>query len=267
MSLYTPKTVGERLDRAIRVYRRHFVRLAGIAALGTVPLVLLVALLLLADTLTGRLLGQFEQAIDLITGLVITPALIASVLALMQDRPLTMGGAYRLALGAVLRMLVFTIILGVALLGITLPISLLAVSMAFGAGVSWVAVAALLVAVPLVLLLHVRWFVAPVLILEENAGPIEAMQQSWQLTRGHFWSVAGFVIASGLLIALVTVVPALALQLLLGDLNLSERGMIGLLPLLAKMLILPLTAAVQVVQYGDLRAREDMARVTGPALA
>lgn len=66
-------------------------------------------------------------------------------------------------------------------------------------GALLIGLAATLVGLPLALILGVRLFMAiPVLMLEGHS-PLQAMQGSWRLARGHFWRLAGLI---GLLLVL-----------------------------------------------------------------
>lgn len=64
------------------------------------------------------------------------------------------------------------------------------------------------------LILLVRFFFTPFLIIDRELSAVDAMKESWELTRGHGWSIFGLVLLAipiligGLLLLIVGVVPA-----------------------------------------------------------
>lgn len=78
-----------------------------------------------------------------------------------------------------------------------------------------VGVGLLLLVVP-GLVATVRLSFTPHLIVDRGLGPLDALQASWEATRGHGWSLFGLLIVSllvlvgGLILLIVGVVPAIA---------------------------------------------------------
>ena len=69
------------------------------------------------------------------------------------------------------------------------------------AAVFWpVLIALVFVIVPIVL--YVRWYFLPQVVLAEGRRGTQALSASWELTRGFAWRTAGFVLVARLLIAL-----------------------------------------------------------------
>jgi uncharacterized membrane protein len=54
------------------------------------------------------------------------------------------------------------------------------------------------------------------LVMDKGLGPVEAIETSWKMTRGHFWTIFGLAIVSifilllGLIMLIVGVLPALS---------------------------------------------------------
>ena len=91
----------------------------------------------------------------------------------------------------------------------------------------WFGLAAGIIFVPLALYVGVRiGFFGPHLIIDRDFGPVEAIQESWDLTTGHFWGLLGVTL---LLSAMASAAYALAV-----------------VPLL---FVLPLTALVRSAGY------------------
>jgi hypothetical protein len=91
----------------------------------------------------------------------------------------------------------------------------------------WFGLAAGIIFVPVALYVGVRiGFFGPYLIIDRDFGPVEAIQESWDLTTGHFWGLLGVTL---LLSAMASAAYALAV-----------------VPLL---FVLPLTALVRSAGY------------------
>lgn len=54
------------------------------------------------------------------------------------------------------------------------------------------------------------------LVMDKGLGPMEALETSWKMTKGHFWTIFGlsivsfFILILGLILAIVGVIPALS---------------------------------------------------------
>jgi hypothetical protein len=84
----------------------------------------------------------------------------------------------------------------------------------------WFGVAACIIFVPVWAYVMVRIsFFGPYLIIDRDFGPVEAIQESWDLTTDHFWGLFGVAVALALI--------------LLGGILLFGVGLLFLLPLTA----------------------------------
>src|SRR5262245_12780156 len=128
-----PQSMGELLDQALRLFRRHFVQFVGVFAIPLIPVILLQTLGNLASALSlanqlgtisrnpsplaplGSLFGLFAQTGSalLITVLmqgVAGPALVRAIANAYFGQPVTIWGTYR-QLGAMWAQLLVTVIL------------------------------------------------------------------------------------------------------------------------------------------------------------
>lgn len=107
-----------------------------------------------------------------------------------------------------------------------------------------------------------RWMLAPVLIVVESCGPIQALGRSWQLTQQSFWRLAGYIFLLALLNSIVLGLPLLLLQALALIVMASEffgwiNGLISGVGYLISVLWYPFFALVLVLIYYDLRVRRE----------
>jgi hypothetical protein len=128
-------------------------------------------------------------------------------------------------------------------------------------------VAVLYLAVFAVLLLPLgyifaRWLVAPVLIVVEHCGPIEALSRSWRLTNRSVWRLLGLLILLGLFNFFVLGLPIVLAQWL--GLALAPpqylsliAGAITGLSYLVNALWYPLLALTLLLVYMDLLTRRE----------
>lgn len=110
--------------------------------------------------------------------------------------------------------------------------------------------------------LTTRWLVAPVVIMTERQGPIEALRRSWRLTKGNFWRLFGLLVLLFILNSLVLVLPLTLIQFvtitvmplqMIGPLN----GVWSALNYLISVLWYPLLALTLTLVYYDLRVRKE----------
>lgn len=80
-----------------------------------------------------------------------------------------------------------------------------------------------LVGVVGVFVVYFRVAVAPALLLS-GAGPIEAIRQSWRMSRGHLWTIFRWVIVSGLIIAITGSILSTVIGLLFIAVGLPTVG-------------------------------------------
>jgi hypothetical protein len=264
-----PRSVGEVLDGAIKLYLANARTLIGIVACVVVPLQILSAIVLLSvvpkgSEIPGNLFafhvttfhrqgyGQtqasagagVDQAAQLVrlviagvTGALCTAACVRAVSDAYVGRATSIGGSLRLALGRLPMLIVMGIL---RYLGLIVGFILLIIP-----GV-W---------------LYGSWAVATPALLIEELGPVAALGRSRRLVRGRWWPVAGVLLVSSLLV----VVVGSAFQALFGAIDgfsshpalLPAVTAITLGSVVTMVLVQPFTAAVTTVLYYDLRVRHE----------
>lgn len=284
-----PLRAGEILDRAIRLYRQHFVTYVGIIALVQVPLVLVQ---MLSSLLTfGGFIGNVD---DMLTNPAATP-----------DAPFDIFGPSYLAgasLSSLTSILGFILVQGVATAALTYAVSTtyLGAETEKKGGVIdayrnikdvWIPmIAALLLAIALSIACAIWWLVpcvgwltgggmllflwlviipllAPIIVLERKS-PTMAWRRAWALARRRFWWVLGFALLLYLFNLLVVAGPA-AVIASLGQFTVNDpfdfsQGTFtvqaivqSLTTLVTSLLYLPLQVAAMTVLYFDLRVRSE----------
>jgi hypothetical protein len=278
-----PLRIGEILDRAVRLYRRNFLRYLGIVAIIQIPIV---TLQLLASLLVVNGFGDLSR---LLASPVAAPGDVASVLG-----PAYFAGA---SLNSVLGILSFVLVQGVASAALVWAVA----TGYFGGALSspldayrairptWFSVVAALLVAALVgiglffwlFVPCVGWFtgvgmlgylyfvivplLAPIVVLEEGR-PASAWRRAWELTRRRFWRVLGFALILYFFNLLVIVGPVSIVgtigQLLLldayeltGSAFVAQAIIQSITNLMSSLLFLPLQVASMTILYLDLRVR------------
>lgn len=276
-----PLRQGEILDRAIRLYRRHFLQFVAMLALVQVPMVLLqmgVSLVTLS--------GSFER----LSAALENPAAV-------PDEPL-LGAAYAAGSGLQLVFSFLSLILvrGLAAGALTMAVSasylgedvpgimaayrrirphwaglagslLLALALSLGLVLWWLFVPCVGWITGGGMLLYL-WAVvipmlAPIIVLEKQPAAA-AWRRAWELSRRRFWWVLGFALILYAFNLLVVAGPATIIglggQLLVGDpleptgASFAASTIFGSLSsLVTSLLYLPLQAAAVTLLFLDLR--------------
>ncbi|HRI57581.1 MAG TPA: hypothetical protein PK170_10855 [Anaerolineae bacterium] len=266
-----PLGVGEILDRAVRLYRRHFFTFIGIIALVQVPLVLAQMALNILSLQTLNRPGETSPELLLATSIGImmlsvlgyifvqslgTAALTRAIADSYLGRPVSLGGAYR-KIGPVWRTVIAAMIL-VMLLALGLTAWWLLVPC-----VGWLTGLGML----LFLMMVISPMVAPVIVVErQRAGA--SLRRAWDLARRRFWPVVGFVLVLTLLVAVFMVIPSLLAQSLvsfglipMGGSFLQQQMLSTLLGsligLALGLIIVPFQLTAMTLLYFDLRIRTE----------
>lgn len=114
------------------------------------------------------------------------------------------------------------------------------------------------------LFFYVRFLLATQAIVLEGQGPLAGLRRSWRLVGGSFWRTIGIMILMGILIYLLSTIPALLVSFALnfasgGALaNLARNQVITLVVAYIGLIVaLPLQLAVYTLLYYDLRIRKE----------
>ena len=262
-----PLSVGEILDVALKIWRRHFVPLAKLVLFVVTPVQILSSLVLASaipnsdaffdpsafDPTTNTTSDVFGESFDggdaaaffaafaLVTLLSGLAFVLSSAAALQAVTVAYLGGtpdwkeSLRMAVSRLGRLIGLSILMG---LGLTLGFVLCIVP-----GV-WLAVA---------------WSLAFVALVAEDLGATAALRRSYSLVRGRFWPTFGV-----LLIAFVinTVVDQIvSIPFAIGSFF-SADSVIGftlsaIAAIISDVITTPFVAAVFVLVYFDLRVRKE----------
>lgn len=239
-----PLGVGEILDTALAVYRRHAVALWRLVAVVVALPAALNGALAVAEKQV-RDSGGSSGSLAILQVLLLVVSLIASSLAT--------AAAFRLVADAYLGR---TVDPAASLrFGLRRFLSVIWISLVIGL---LVAIASVFLLIPGIYL-FVAWSVAVPALLGENLAIAAALGRSRALVRGRFWPCAGVLILAVLLALVVTLVILAVLGALLGSSGNDTVVFIeeGVASLFANTLVLPFQVAVTTVLYIDLRVRKE----------
>jgi Membrane domain of glycerophosphoryl diester phosphodiesterase len=249
-----PLEIGDILDEIFRMYRRHFLLLAGIAVVFSIPLAALAGygfFALFSDALAQAATGATPDfnafapslitlAIGSLVNFAITPllygALSAAICQSSIGQPVTWWGAIKAALRRYLHVAGLLIIFALMTIAFCL--------------------------FPLWIWIAVGWVAVLPAMFVENIGLVAAMRRSWSLVQGRWWRtffllflvfVLNYVVylALGAFLYLGQTLLALFLSPYLA-IALYEGGVV-----LASALTHPILQIAIVLIYFDLRVRKE----------
>lgn len=255
-----PMGVGEILDGALTIYRRHFITFV---ALGVIALGLPVVLTIYAQ-LSGPqqhpLLIFLAALMQYLAGLLLTAGVIRVISDFYLGREASLAQA--LALGAQKVWPLFVVGLGKAIvIGLIFAVGLLAM-----VPITIAKAGALGALIAIALLGGACWLAAfvacgygvttQVVVLEPLGSSFDAFGRSWDLTRGRKLKVLGLALVAFILVA----VPSIGIGALAGVLRLSSSSWASVLLVLAAILpviLTPVLPCVFTLMYYDLRVRRE----------
>jgi hypothetical protein len=272
-------TLGEILDRAIRLYRRNFVNFVGIVALVQVPLSILQLILtasqsnLVASVPSSstnsyqRMLenmansgaannGGFQLLLTILSFILVQGVATAALTRAVADNYLgrktdmleayqRVGNSWARLLGALILMVLLNFALVIWLI---IPC------------IGWFSGPGIFVYVAMV----VGSLIAPVVVLENQGRG--AIRRAWELVRRRFWWALGFMIILALFNQLIIAGPSTLISLFvrygLQNQNPDSYYFIqtlaqSLVSLVASLFYLPLQLAAVTLMYFDLRVRTE----------
>ena len=286
-----PLGVGEILDGAISAFRAHpkvMIGISAVVAVLTTMVTVVLAVTLFDDT--GRSLARTAQPtpdelaemladLSLYTGgaflvstlatIVLTGLVTVVVSRAVLGQPISTREAWREALPRLGHLLLVALLLLVGLLAIVAavatPIALVAaVSAPLAVLVGFVLVP---VGVGAVVYLWVMFSLSTPVVVLERQGAVGALRRSAGLVRRSFWRTFGILLLTALIVGMVA--SALQLPFMLvasgGDLltggsdpfSFRTQAIQGIGTILGSTITMPLSAAVTVLLYVDLRMRRE----------
>jgi hypothetical protein len=261
-----PRAISELLDATFSLYRRNFQVLAGVAVLIVIP-GLVISLIsgsyranpftvlqqVVSNTNNPAALQQLNQTqqnvinsplypLSFLLEFLIIPfsvgALYQAAVMLAMGRPATIGSV----LSATLRRYF-------ALFGLIFLIGLVVVG-----GI-------LIITIPVVIWVVIRWSVATPALFAEELGPARALGRSWQLVSGEWWRTLGILLVVGIMTSVIQSV----LGLLFGGLAAVLPGLDSDLHAalstsatqLVSAVVTPLLPIAVTLLYFDMRVRKE----------
>ena len=244
---FRPRTLGEILSEAFRIYRENAAKLMVIVAVVVVPLSFIGALLghFVGEPTLHRvkILGQpatieysrsfgvtilallIAAAIGVIIWAILQAAILRGAAQATIGDPVDVEASYRWGLSRFGSVLLVAVLVGIA-----------------------VGVGFILLIIPGIIFLVFLSVSEPALIVENRRGT-EALKRSWNLVRGHFWHALVVILIAAILTGIVQ-----GILTAIGGHNWFVRWIFSAI---AQILTSPFSALVTVLLYLDLRARKE----------
>jgi uncharacterized membrane protein YhaH (DUF805 family) len=236
VELNRPRDLNALLSDSFALYRRHFWTFLAIGAAVVVPVYAIVF---------GVGLGQFKGGYDsgvpsaaapvpiLVQILVVDP--LVAVMALHALRESAARDAPHAGRSIQAGLDVFAAVFWPVLIALVCEVGTL-----------------ITVIVPLVLV--VRWYFVPQLVLAEGRRGTEALTSSWELTRGFGWRTAGLIVVGRLLYALAGGLLATPLGILAKSVDSSSVSLAA--TVFGETLVAAPVGIYGALMYFDLQARK-----------
>jgi hypothetical protein len=242
--------IGELVDGAIKLYRRDWLTLTGIAALALVPVTFIQVWV--TQVLVGSL-DEFasEAEFQAMTTQVILVTIVFVAVQLLIVQPFLVAAISRAAADAYLgervtlgRTLRYALSRLPAILWITIITAVLTI------------IGFMVFIIPGIIA-AIRLSLTPAVLVVEDVRGTKAVGRSWRLTAGHFWRVLGTLILSGLIGAIgaaIIQIPTETISTMVGP---EGWPVSALGSVLASVLITPFSLLIVVLLYFDLRVRKE----------
>lgn len=261
-----PRAISELLDATFSLYRRNFQVLAGVAVLIVIP-GLVISLIsgsyranpftvlqqVVSNTNNPAALQQLNQTqqnvvnsplypLSFLLEFLIIPfsvgALYQAAVTLAMGQPATIGSV----LSATLRRYF-------ALFGLIFLIGLVVVG-----GI-------LIITIPVVIWVVIRWSVATPALFAEELGPARALRRSWQLVSGEWWRTLGILLVVGIMTSVIQSVLGFlfgGLAAVLPGLDTDLHAALSTSATqLASAVVTPLLPIAVTLLYFDMRVRKE----------
>lgn len=274
--------LGELLDETFKLYRRHFSVIAGVALAVILPglIVTLVSGSYRANPFTY--LQQIAQnandpaALQAIQNsqqqFNASPLYLLSFPITLLLLPFSVGAVYyaatAFAAGSVET--IGSVLMGTlrryfGLFGVLLIALLVGLT------------AVLIITIPVVIWIEVRWAVAFPALLAERVGPTRALGRSWALVKGNWWRTLGILIVVSILVSIIQAAIGATLggiaALMPGLTTDFRAGLVTVVTALVSAIVGAITPIAVTMLYLDLRVRKEgvdldqLARQTTPGTA
>ncbi|MGE5589142.1 MAG: glycerophosphoryl diester phosphodiesterase membrane domain-containing protein [Bacillota bacterium] len=282
---WKPRGVGDWLDGVFQLYRAHFKPLFGLSLAVLLPLGLLEGLAQRAVTRNAFVAMaqalQGEDPTELLTsmaagspgssaGLIFLSVLATTFLyvagvymvnELLHGRSRSIGEVLNATPGYWARYLGMSLLLFLGYLLLTGVALGMSMGLSFALDARWIAVVGVIVWLPVVAFLAVRWLFASQSLVAERVGVTAAIRRSFRLTRGSFWSIVGRLLLYGLITYALRAALDLGVFMAAGAVALTRSTVAavafqGVVSLVGALLA-PLTWIALTLIYYDLRIRKE----------
>jgi len=268
-----PLRLGELLDQAIRLYRRHFLTFIGIIAVAYIPLTILQVVVsgLLATSIAtvnpreiftspGYWIGIFSTFVLLFIQFILiqgfaTGALTRAVANTYLGREINILDSYR-GMGRSWLSLLGALLLIAVLAVLAFIYSFIVPCLGWFTGLGM-----------MVFLLGAINPLVPSIVILEGQGPLVSLRRGWSLARRRFWPVLGYIFVLYLFSLIVVTGPTTLVNLALTSLFRSFDNPVtaqiivvivqALVGLLFALIYYPLQMTSFTLIYLDLRVRTE----------
>ncbi|MEM9776202.1 MAG: hypothetical protein AAF902_16615 [Chloroflexota bacterium] len=267
----TPLSMGQMLDRAFRLYRAHFAKLVGIAAVAQILSFIFQAGITSFTTLSLGInpnqppspflddnygifivLGIVSFIVIIAVSLLTQAALAKGISEAMFGKSFSVQSTYQDILPYLGKLFLQLL----ALIGLSIAAGIWLIIPCVG----WLTGPGMFVFIS-----FISAFAVPILIIEQKT-PTDAIYRAWYLLRKRFWYVLGYVFLIGLMTAIIsgglTALVTFGGQALVatnpstGVLLTTQLVQIGVTAIVSAI-ILPLTIIAYLIFYFDLRIRTE----------
>lgn len=259
-STLKPLSIGQLLDRAIRLYRQHFLLFIGIITLTQIPASVFAVLITLVSSSpdvigSGLAVGAVAVVVGLFSFLVSQigiAALTRAVAEIYSGKRIGIVEAYRKIGSAWLTLIGASLTCGLLVIGLFVFFVIPCIGWAAAIpGFGFVLFFSMVV-VPLL---------APVIVLE-GKGASAAISRAWSLARQRFWGLLGFMLILSIFAQLIVTGPVLLTQFfvlsLLDTMNQTVLAVLQqLVSFLLSVIYLPLQWTCITLLYFDVRVRTE----------
>lgn len=268
-----PLSIGQILDRGIRLYRKHFLTFIGIIAISQIPTTVLnivAGFIFPAAEFnpTGSPIEifstSFTQSIGIgSTGAILFIAAISMLLSVLGAialtnavtqsylaRPLSIIEAYRKTGSALLSAIGAYILAGLLVIAIGIwwfvPI------------IGWLTGFGILLFFSMVIIP----FIVPAIVVEKQSAR-QVIPRAWDLSRRRFWWLVGFMLLLGIFGQIIVTIPAflfagLAQAFIAGSADAATLRIVQqIIGLLLSLIYVPLQLTCVILLYFDVRVRTE----------
>jgi hypothetical protein len=264
VSSLKPLSIGQLLDRGIRLYRNNFLLFIGIVTITQIPATAFAMLLVLftsSPAFFEAFSGQISAVIAGLVGFVIgivsalitqigTAALTRAIADIYLGQTIGILEAYRKIGNSWLTLISALLLSGLMMMGLFIFFFVPCIGWAAAIPGLGLAVFFAMAVIPLI---------APIIVLE-GRGARSAISRAWNLARQRFWWVFGFVIILAIFAQFIITGPVALTQVaLLSVLDTTNQTLVVVIQQLVSFLLsiiyLPLQLTCITLLYFDIRVR------------